>query len=164
MGVTGHQKLPDPGLWTWVSKTLEKELDRISLPLVGVTCLAAGADQLGAECILRRNGELYVVLPFPDIERSFSGDALHTYRHLLQKASTVEIVDDCPSDEEAYLAAGKRVVDLSDILIAVWDGMPAKGKGGTADVVAYARTRQVPVIHIDTQRRRVAPHRRRKPE
>ena len=41
------------------------------------------------------------------------------------------------------------VVDLTDIVLAVWDGQPAKGKGGTADVVAYVLRRSVPLIHID---------------
>ena len=40
-------------------------------------------------------------------------------------------------------------MELSDIVLAVWKGKPAKGKGGTADVVAYAIRRRVPLIHID---------------
>ena len=31
------------------------------------------------------------------------------------------------------------------MLVAVWDGQPARGLGGTADVVAYARQRGVPM-------------------
>src|SRR5271165_2228772 len=38
------------------------------------------------------------------------------------------------TDEDAYMAAGRRVVDLSDVMIAVWIAKPAKGKGGTADI------------------------------
>lgn len=34
---------------------------------------------------------------------------------------------------------------LVDRLIAVWDGRPARGYGGTADLVAYARGLGVPV-------------------
>jgi hypothetical protein len=36
-------------------------------------------------------------------------------------------------------------VDRSDVLLAVWDGQPARGPGGTGDVVAYARARGTPV-------------------
>lgn len=52
-----------------------------------------------------------------------------------------------PSDD-AYLAAGQEVVDLTDTILAVWDGQPARGVGGTADVVRYARStgRRVVVI------------------
>ena len=48
------------------------------------------------------------------------------------------------------LQQASRVVELSDIVLAVWNGKPAKGKGGTADVVAYAIRRGVPLIHIDS--------------
>lgn len=34
---------------------------------------------------------------------------------------------------------------LADQLIVVWDGQPARGYGGTADVVAYADRVGVPV-------------------
>jgi hypothetical protein len=37
------------------------------------------------------------------------------------------------------------VVQRSDVLLAVWDGLPARWFGGTGDVVAYARERGVPV-------------------
>jgi polyphosphate kinase 2 (PPK2 family) len=50
-----------------------------------------------------------------------------------------------PTHEDAYLAAGRWIVDHADRLVAVWDGRPARGRGGTAEVVAYARHRGVPV-------------------
>jgi hypothetical protein len=37
------------------------------------------------------------------------------------------------------------VVEASELLVAVWDGEPARGLGGTADVVAYAREGAIPV-------------------
>jgi hypothetical protein len=39
------------------------------------------------------------------------------------------------------MAAGRSVADRSDLLLAVWDGAPAAGFGGTADVIRYARER-----------------------
>jgi len=43
---------------------------------------------------------------------------------------------------------GRWVVDHSDHLVAVWDGMAARGPGGTGDVVAYARERGHPVTVV----------------
>ncbi|MER5913805.1 hypothetical protein ABT124_25810, partial [Streptomyces sp. NPDC001982] len=40
---------------------------------------------------------------------------------------------------------GELLVDQADELLAVWDGQPARGFGGTADVVAYAHRQGVPV-------------------
>ena len=45
--------------------------------------------------------------------------------------------------------AGYLTVDRASILIAVWDGKPSNGPGGTADVVAYARALGRRLIIID---------------
>jgi hypothetical protein len=148
VGITGHQRLEDPKAWAWVARVMRDELVRVALPLVGVTSLAVGADQLLAQLILERGGMIHAVLPFADMERSFSPEHVPAYRELAKQA-TVEVLDTHGTDEDAYLAAGQRVVELSDIVLAVWNGKPAKGKGGTADVVAYAIRRGVPLIHID---------------
>lgn len=37
------------------------------------------------------------------------------------------------------------MIDHCDRLVAVWDGLPARGYGGTADAVACAREGEVPV-------------------
>ncbi len=42
-------------------------------------------------------------------------------------------------------------MDECDVLLAVWDGKPAAGRGGTAEIVAYALKRRVPVVAIPTR-------------
>ena len=94
-------------------------------------------------------GSVHAIIPYAGIERSFSSeDEVQQYRSLVAGA-TVEVLDTPGSDQDAYLAAGFRVVDLSSVLIAVWDGQPAKGKGGTADVVNYASEKEIPIVHIN---------------
>ena len=66
---------------------------------------------------------------------------LGQFRSLLERADTVEKLTYHEPSEDAFLAAGRRVVENSDLFLAVWDGQPAKGKGGTADIVEYARNR-----------------------
>jgi hypothetical protein len=46
------------------------------------------------------------------------------------------------------MAASTLMVDTADELYAVWDGKPARAYGGTADVVAYAREHDTPVLVI----------------
>lgn len=98
---------------------------------------------------------VHAILPFADIERSFSLADVLVYRKLAKQA-TVEVLETPGTDEDAYLAAGHRVVDQSDIVLAVWNGRPAKGKGGTADVVGYAIRRGVHLIHINPETRTVS--------
>lgn len=145
IGITGHQRLPDDHAWQWVAEALRSHLEKARRPFVGVTSLAIGADQLFARLVLELGGAIYA---FADIERSFAPEDVARYRRLVQGTS-VEVLNVPGTDEDAYLAAGQRVVDLSDTLLAVWDGMPAKGKGGTADIVTYAKRRAVPIVHIN---------------
>ena len=48
-----------------------------------------------------------------------------------------------------YGPAGAAILDRSDMLLAVWDGSPSRGPGGTADMVTQARIRGMPVLIID---------------
>ena len=146
VGVTGHQYLEAEVDWTWVAGAMREQLTKVEPPLMGVTSLAIGADQLLARLVLDLGGTIQAVLPF--VERSLSADEVHSYRELVRHA-TVEVLQVQGSDEDCYLAAGHRVVELSDLMLAVWDGAPAKGKGGTADVVGYAIRRGVPLIQIN---------------
>lgn len=108
---------------------------------VAVTSLAAGADQRFAEMALSRGGKLYVVVPSSGYESSMaSREDRSRFRQMLSAASTVERLDYPRPSEEAFFAAGRRVVDICDVLVALWDGLPARGVGGTADVVSYAQS------------------------
>jgi hypothetical protein len=141
--VTGHQRLQDAAAWPWVEQVEARELDAAVPPLVVITSLAIGADQLVARLGAERGAEVHAVLPFAGIERTLPPEDLSEFCQLVNNAS-VEILQTPGTDEDAYLAAGRRVAELSDVMIAVWDGKPAKGKGGTADIVAYAVASGVP--------------------
>lgn len=67
------------------------------------------------------------MLPFADIERSFSPEHVPAYRELTKQA-TVEVLDTPGTDEDAYVAAGRRVVDLSDIVLAVGMATPRRAR------------------------------------
>jgi hypothetical protein len=142
--------LENPSQWRWVRSQIRIVLKNQPLPLIGISALAAGADQLFADIILEMRGELHVVLPFRSYERTLSSDALRKkYFHLLSKATHVETLPGAVSDEQSFLLAGFRVIELAEVMIAVWDGGKAEGLGGTADIVAQARIKQVPTTHIN---------------
>jgi hypothetical protein len=128
---------------------MDDQLEALAPPLTAVTSLAIGADQLLATLVDRRGGEIYAVIPFQGYERTFRVRQQSQYRFLSSKATAKEVLSTSGTDEDAYLAAGKRVVELSDMMIAVWNGQSAKGRGGTADIVAFADRRQVPLVHIN---------------
>ncbi len=137
IGITGHQRIPGSAL-RYVRSGVARALRAAADP-IGVTSLAAGADQIFAEEVLKASGRLRVVLPCAGYEAVFGQRDLARYRRLLASAEQVEQLSFAAPSEEAFLAAGRRVVDVSDALVAVWDGQPARGMGGTADIVAYAK-------------------------
>ncbi len=141
VGITGHQNISDS-----CSELVRTDIDRILAktrePLIGLTSLAAGADQIFAEAMLDHGGQLHVVLPSENIEASFSDQAARdAFRALLGRATATTKMPFAEPGEEAYWAAGRAIADGSDLLLAVWDGESAGGLGGTADVVLYARER-----------------------
>ena len=120
-------------------------LSEVARPIIGACSLAVGADQVFAEEVLAAGGSLHIIVPALDYESTFSRHSLVRFQQLLAIAATVEVLDFETSSEEAFLAAGRRVVELADVMLAVWDGQPARGLGGTADIVAYAKKRGVRV-------------------
>lgn len=150
IGITGHQRLDNPKDWEWVERKLEKTIFDYGKNITGISSLAIGADQLFAKLILKSGGTLYAVLPFEGYEQKFGTENdRKEYEKLLNQATKTEVLPNADSDEQAYFAAGKRVVELSNVLVAVWNGKKAAGLGGTGDAVQYAREMGKKVIHIN---------------
>ena len=117
-----------------------------------ISPLADGADQLAAELALAHGFTLETILPFPaDVyatDFTDQGDA-QGFRRLLDRASCrLELPGERAHQNDAYVTAGRAVVAHADLLIAVWDGEPARGRGGTAEIVEHALRRGIPVIHV----------------
>lgn len=156
LGVTGHQKLDDEEAWGWVAEEISAALSRSPPPLIGLSSLAVGADQLFAALVLAHGGELRAVLPFAGYAETFSpGKDLDGYRALLGRAASVEVLRARSGWQESYLAAGQRVVNLSDMVIAVWNGEEAAGLGGTGDIVRYALEEHKDLLHVNPVLREV---------
>jgi hypothetical protein len=154
VGITGHQRLQDS---IWVKHELVRILQIQAPPLIGVTSLALGADQLFSQAVLDCGGSLHVIVPMPSYAHDFAAEALAEYERLLSAASEVDILPAAASKEEAYFVAGKKVVEQSDLLIAVWNGKPAAGLGGTGDVIQYAMTHGKRYIHINPVTQQIIP-------
>jgi hypothetical protein len=145
LGISGHQDIA-PEVVAYVRPILIRLINEQEGYVVGVSSLAAGADQLFATLILEQGGSVHAIIPCREYERTFSDqDRLNHFKSLLARAREIETLAYAEPSEEAFLEAGHRVVDNAELLIAVWDGQPAAGKGGTADIVDYARRRSVEV-------------------
>lgn len=116
-----------------------------------VSALADGADIVAAEAAIEEGMTLSACLPFPaeTYRKNFEEQDWEKAEKLSQAAqSTMTLQDHMSGDDAAYEAVGRLVLAQADILLAIWDGDVARGRGGTGDVVAEAVAAHIPVIHI----------------
>ncbi|MDR1394109.1 MAG: nucleoside 2-deoxyribosyltransferase [Bifidobacteriaceae bacterium] len=146
IGVTGHQKMPTAAK-EYAERIIRGLLARQDGQVVGLTSLAAGADQMFAQLVLEAGGSLDAIIPSAGYETTFTPDDLPVYNALVGRAGHVTVLDFPEPTEEAFMAAGQEVVARSDLVVAVWDGQPAAGYGGTADAVWYAWSLGKPVLN-----------------
>ncbi|WP_345864350.1 hypothetical protein [Sphingomonas qilianensis] len=119
-----------------------------------VSALAEGADQYGAMAAIELGYRLQAILPLPqeDYRQDFDAVGARKFDALRGQADRIlELPPQHSGREESYTLAGRAIIAHCDILIALWDGEPARGTGGTADVVSMALRRGVPVIHLAMQ-------------
>jgi hypothetical protein len=146
LGVTGHMNLTEP-TQDLVRERIREYLSTIdSQALVGVSCIAAGADSLFAEEVLKAGGTLEVVLPCRDYRgQKVKPENLAQFDRLVSAASRVHEMDYDKADRFAYEAANTALLGMIDTLVAVWDGDSPVDRGGTAAVVHDARCARLDV-------------------
>jgi len=155
VGFSGHRQLNDaPGVKRAICEVLESLRRETAGEWGALSSAAAGADLLFVRSAfeLGMRWEASLPLPLVDFEQDFSPQEWSEVKALIARAERVEIAPVLSSREDSYLAGGLDVVNRCDVLLAVWDGRPARGKGGTAEIVAFARTsgRPVVIIHSET--------------
>lgn len=153
-GFTGHRQLRDPAS---AGRHLESALAALQSLAPGewiaASSAAAGSDLLFARAALARGMAWQALLPLPESEfrRDFTEDEWRAAEALLVSAESVTELAGGASRDEAYLDCGIETVNACDVLVALWDGEPARGRGGTAEMVAYARELAKPLIVIDPE-------------
>jgi hypothetical protein len=149
IAITGHRGLPD-ATEHLVDQAIRDQIaaDVLDDHLVGLTNLADGADQIFARAVLDAGGLLEVIIPAAQYRDGLPESAHAGYDSFLSAASTVVRLGYVESTEDAHMAASEAMLARADRLYAVWDGKPARGYGGTADVAAEAQRRGIPVTVI----------------
>ncbi len=139
IGVTGHRDLrpQDRGQLEGTVRQilLQLQADYPHTSLVLLSALAEGADRLVAQVALELGILLIVPLPMPAdaYKREFHSDeARAEFDRLLHQA---EKSFGAPPLREAAGNSGAYIAKNSQILLALWDGIDAKKRSGTAEVV-----------------------------
>ena len=125
-----------------------------------ISSLAEGADRLAAKAALAAGFALDVVLPCPPAiyGETFADDASRQEFAALLASARSQLVLPLAGDADqatvdrlprSFEAAGLAMLAQSDILVAVWDGKPPQGRGGTGEIVDEAARRGAPIVVVD---------------
>jgi hypothetical protein len=157
VGVTGHRSYHRSDLVAHRIADVVGDLASGREPLELWTSLAEGADREVAKAALAVDATLVAVLPMcADDYRSDFADAASCaeFESLLAVATRVIVTgSDAGGDRAAaYERAGMVMLDTVEVLIAVWDGKPSRGRGGTAETIAAARSRGLDVMVVPVTR------------
>ncbi len=163
IGFTGHRAGFDEKL---IQAALHGALDDLRKRAEAVggqaelyASVAEGGDILCVEAARNLEMPVHLLLPLPDDEfaKDFSSAGVwDRSKHQLDLArqkpgrDSVRIVPGEIARPDCYFDQAIRILEAVDVLVAVWDGQPARGLGGTAEVIEHARKRLgLPVIVID---------------
>ncbi len=156
VGITGHQNIGPNETIEWITNILSEIIKELSIEL-GFTSLAIGADQLFAQLLKQNNIPYYVIVPCNNYEKTFTdATSLGIYQTLLNSSINKFQLPFTEPSETAFYAAGKEIVDRSDLMFAIWNGQPAEGLGGTGDIVKYAQSIKRSILHINLITRTVS--------
>jgi hypothetical protein len=143
IAVTGHMNITEKTA-VLVREEIARHLAEIP-DLVGVSCIARGADSVFAQAVLDAGGRLEVVLPSRNYrEAKVKPDHAPVFDGLVARASELRVMEFAEAGREAYEAANEALLGSADRLVAVWDGEGDEA-GGTGSVVKLARERGVAV-------------------
>ena len=148
IAITGHRGLPEPTV-TLVTTAIRQWLaEHTDTDLTGLTFLADGADSIFAQAVVDASGSLVVVVPAAEYRDGLPAEHHPVYDALISRAVEVVRLDRQESTSQSHMDASVYMLGRADLLLAVWDGEPARGYGGTADVVDAAKQRGVAVTVI----------------
>jgi SMODS and SLOG-associating 2TM effector domain 3 len=154
VGFSGHRHLADVlGPARAIMEAVSELRREAPGDWIGLSSVAAGSDQLFVQQILDLGLSWHAILPLPraQFQQDFQPEAWALAEGFLARADHVRVIGESPSREDGYLDCGMETVNDADVLIALWDGLPARGKGGTAEVVEYATALGKPVLIIDAK-------------
>jgi hypothetical protein len=151
IGFTGHRALGDEAKCRkLIFEFLERRKAASTGLVYGISSVAAGGDLLFAESCIELALPLCVLLPLPaeEFRKDFDEAGWARVERVLSKAASVVVIGGDQSREECYYECGIETVLQSQLLLALWNGKPAHGLGGTEDIVSFAKGLGRPVVWL----------------
>jgi hypothetical protein len=172
IGITGHRNLFEKenvkeSLRQIIRKILK---DQGADTFEAWSGMAYGADSIFAHVSIdEMHAGLTAVLPFDlaEFNNDFNTEeSLNDFHFLYERAQQKIVLNEGKPIENkqmrnaAYFEYGLYISKNVDAMIAIWDGEPAEGEGGTADIVHFCDAHNIPIYSIkayrtDIQKKRI---------
>jgi hypothetical protein len=152
VGFSGHRQLANSArVAIVIHDALESLRRKYPGEWIALSSVANGSDQLFVHQARSLGLSWHAILPLSrvDFSTDFTPAEWSDVEKVLATADHVRVITEAGDREDSYLDCGIETVNGADILLALWDGEPARGRGGTADVVRYAQSIGKPVMIID---------------
>jgi hypothetical protein len=154
IGFTGHRHLTnEPLARKRIREVLADWKKKWGGAISGLSSLAAGSDLLFAEICFELNIPLSVLLPLrlEEFKQDFDAATWLRVESALERAACWEVIDAGLPRPECYYECGIATLHQSGLLLTLWDGQPASGKGGTGDIVDQCRELGAPLVWIHSE-------------
>ena len=148
LGITGHRDLIEKDIPILKSKVKEiitgLKQNYKNSEIYLISALAEGADMLVAEVAYECGVKVSVVLPYEKqkyMDSFVDPKNIQKFEELYKKSNDQKtlISDKNISSSEAYENLGIYIAKHANILLALWDGVESGKRGGTSEVVKYAK-------------------------
>lgn len=110
-----------------------------------VSGMALGVDQWWAEAAIELDIPFIAAIPFDGFHERWPRESQERFRSILGQAQGIVYVCAPGYEPRKMQARNEWMVDNSDQLIAYWNG----SNGGTANCLAYARTKKILIEVFD---------------
>ncbi len=170
VGFSGHRNLPQAQL---VADAVRQALEALQAraqkqggTIEFYSSAACGADTLAAETAHALGIPVHLILPMPEEafradfeneDKTFRADDWQRVQALITNArngkngGSLRLARGTHLRPECYYDTGMQVLEACDSVLVVWDELPARGLGGTTDVVDQARISQKPLLFISSE-------------
>lgn len=153
--ITGHRPKNLPWGYNRTGENYKKYLDTLSAHVLFfvqagfvrfISGMAQGADMDFAETVLllkQKNSKIFLECALPCLNQTkmWSKSETDRYNSIITKADKVTYISESYS-ANCMMMRNKYMVDMSNVVIAVWNG---EMRGGTWNTIEYARGKMKPI-------------------
>lgn len=131
--------------------------------LCGLSTIGTEVDLLFAESCVALQIPLRLFLPLPaeNLSEEFTKPIWSRAERVIQSALSVEVIGDGQRRDSRYYECCLAVVQQSQLLLALWNGLPEGDSAGMHDIVTFATQLGAPVVWLHSEsgdRKTIGPH------